>query len=217
MMFVYKYLKNKYLQAFKENGSVHINTLYNLWSEHEKICDRWEGRRRLTVTAKKKPLIFSGQEFHQVVPKIKSNKPNIEIHLEKGTSITQNQEVTNAFVFCTSLNWDYDLYKNFGYDAHYKIVNLPLFAEILFEQINENKVLRCYKVGKVKYSDKKITLSDKNEILGRNIHDFFEVCFTKPKKFRNEKECRIVFVPWFSKEIKPFTLNCPELRRYCEF
>ena len=100
--------------------------------------------RRLTVTAKKKPLIFSGQEFHQIVPKIKSNKSNIKIHLEKGTSFTQNQEVTNAFVSCTSLKWDYDLYKNFGYDAHYKIVNLPLFAEILFEQINENKVLRCY-------------------------------------------------------------------------
>ena len=217
MMFAYKYLKNKYLLEFKEKGSVRINTLYNLWSEHEKISDKWEGRSRLTVTARKKPLSFSGEEFHRVVPKIKSNKSTIEIQLEKGASIIQNQEVTNAFVFCTSLKLDDNLKKNFGYDAHYKIVSLDSFAKILYEQINEIKVLRCYKAGKVKYSDKEITLIDKNEILSRNVNDFFEICFTKPKKFRHEKEYRIVFVPWFSQEIEPFTLNCPELRKYCEF
>jgi len=216
-MFAYKYLKNKYLQEFKEKGSVRINTLHNLWSENEKISDFWEGRRRLTVTAKKKPLSFTGEEFHQVVPKIKSSNLNVEIQLEKGTSIIQNQEVTNAFVFCVSLKLDVNLYKNFGYDAHYKIVSLSSFAETLFEQINQIKVLRCYKADKVKYSNKKITLTDKNEILNKNINDFFEVCFTKPKKFRHEKEYRIVFVPWFSREIKPLNLTCPELKKYCEF
>jgi len=43
-MFVYKYLKNKYLLKFKEIGSIRINTLYNLWSEHEHIRDEFEGR-----------------------------------------------------------------------------------------------------------------------------------------------------------------------------
>ena len=40
-------------------------------------------------------------------------------------------------------------------DAYYKITNPDGFAKILFEKINEVKIIRCYKADKVKYSSKK--------------------------------------------------------------
>jgi len=110
---------------------------------------------------------------------------------------------------------DEGLGKKFGYDAYYKITNPDVFANVLFEKINEVKMIRCYKSGKVKYSDKEITVTNKNESFSKSSNDFWDICFTKPKKFRNEKEYRIVFVPYFP-EIKPLILKCPELRNYCE-
>lgn len=215
-MFVYKYLKKKYLLEFKEKGSIHINTLHNLWTTHESIRDEFEGRIKLKVTAKDKPLIYSGEEFHQLHPQIKSNRPNIVIQQEPGATIVDNKTVSNAYVFSASLKLEDGLFKKFGYDAYYKITDPDGFANALFERINEVKMIRCYKARKVEYSDKEITITDKDESLSRNFNDFWNICFTKPKKFRNEKEYRIVYVPEFSGKIEPLVLNCPELRNYCE-
>jgi len=215
-MFVYKYLKSKYLLEFKEKGLVRINTLHNLWSEHEKIRDEFEGRRQLEVIAKTKPQKYTGKEFHRLFPQIKSDKPNLEIILDRGASIIDNKQVSNVFVFCASLKLDDSLGKNLGYDAYYKITDPDGFAYILFERINEVKTIRCYKGRKVRYSDKVITITNKDESLSRDFNDFWDICFTKPRKFRNEKEYRIVFVPQFSGEIRPLTLSCPELRDCCK-
>ena len=70
---------------------------------------------------------------------------------------------------------------------------------------------------KIKYSNKKVVVTKKTESLSKNFNDFWDICFTKPKKFYNEKEFRIVFVPEYSKEIKPLILNCPEIREYCKY
>jgi hypothetical protein len=216
-MFAYKYIKKKYLLEFIENGSILINTLHNLWAEHEAIRDNFEGRQQLKVVAESEPLSYSGKEFHRLFPEIKSDKPNIVIQLEKGTSITDNKMVSNAFVFCLSLEFDDALMQKFGYDAYYKITDLARFAKILYERINEVRILRCYKADKVRYSDKQIVVSSRQESLSRDFNDFWDICFTKPRKFRNEREYRIVFVPEYSTEIKPLILSCPELRKYCEF
>ena len=216
-MYAYKYLKKEHLLEFKAKGSICINTLYNLWSEHEAIRDEFEGKSQLKVMAKGKPLSYSGEEFHQVFPKIKANKPNVEIILEEGATIIDNKKVSNAFVFCASLKLDMNLCKQFGYDSYYKIIDLDQFAEILFEKLNEVKLIMCYKADEVKYSNKEISTSDKKESLSKDFNDFWNICFTKPKKFRHEKEYRIVFVPQFSTEIKRVILDCPELLKYCEF
>jgi len=215
-MFVDKYLKKKYLLEFKERGSVHINTLHNLWAEHESIRDEFEGRRKLKVTAEDEPLVYSGEEFHRIFPQIKSNRRDIKIQLDRGASVVDRKEVSDAFIFSASLKLEHKLFERFGYDAYYKITDPNGFAKILYEKINEVKLIRAYKAGKVKYSDKEITLTDRNESLSRNFNDYWDICFTKPKKFRDEMEYRIVFVPEFSKKIKPLTLSCPELRDYCE-
>jgi len=186
--------------------------LYNLRFADEAIRDELEGRIQLSVGSKNKPLVYSGEEFHHLFPKIKSNKPNVRIRLDAGATIVDRKQVSNAFIFCTSMKLDSALGKEFGYDAYYKITNPERFAEILFEKINEVRMTKCFKAGKVKYLDKEITGTSKSASISRNSNDFWDICFTKPKKFRNQKEFRIVFVPEYPGKIEPLLLSCPELR-----
>jgi hypothetical protein len=215
-MIVYKYLKKKHFLKFKEEGLIRVNTLYDLRSEYETIRDDLEGRAKLTVAAKK-PLVYSGGEFQQIFPQIKSDRPGVEICLEAGAAIVGNKQVSNAFVFCASLKLDDDLFRKFEYDAYYRITEPDRFAEILWEEVDKVRTIRCFKADKVRYSDKEIVVSDKRKSLSKAslINDFWNICFTKPLRFRNEEEYRIVFVPEFPKEIAKLDLCCPELRKCC--
>jgi hypothetical protein len=216
-MNIYKYLNSNHLREFKEYGTVKINTLRRLRYEHEKIRDEFKGRRQVKVGSEDHALTYTGEEFHRLFPIIKSNKPNIEIQLDRGSTIMDNKEVSDAFVFCASLIMDGNLCRKFGYDAYYKIMNPDRFAEILYGKINEVRTIRCFRADKVKYSNKEVVLTDKKKSLGENLNDFWDICFTKPVKFSDEKEFRIVFVPEFSVEITPLILKCPELRKCCQF
>ena len=216
-MFLYKYLRKEHLFEFKKKGTIFINTLYNLRFANEAIRDEFEGRSQLKVGSNNKPLVYSGEEFHRLFPQIESNKANIEIQLDAGATIIDNKQVSNAFVFCTSIKLDRDLGRKFGYDSYYKITKPDHFAEILFEKINQVKMLKCFKAEKVKYLDKEISITDEASSHSRNFNDFWDICFTKPQKFHNEKEFRIVFVPEFLGEIEPLLLSCPELLKCCEF
>jgi len=214
-MLVYKYLKKEHLLEFKEKGAIFVNTLYNLRFADEAIRDEFEGRSQLKVGSKNRPLVYSGEEFHRLFPEIKSNKPNTEIQLDAGATILDHKQVSNAFVFCASLKLDSALGKKFGYDAYYKITNPERFAEILFEKINEVRTIRCFKADKVKYLNKEIIVTNKRTSLSRDFNDSWDICFTKPKKFHNEKEFRMVFVPELPEQIKPLILSCPKLQKYC--
>jgi hypothetical protein len=214
---IYKYLNRNHLLKFREHGLVLINTLHKLRYEHEKIRDEYEGRSQLKVGSKHDTLTFTGEEFHRLFPKIKSDKPNIEIQLDRGAFIVDSREVSDAFVFCASLKLDDSLCRKFGYDAHYKIVDPDRFAEIVYEKLNEVRTITCFKADKVKYSIKQVVLTKKKKSPSETLTDFWEICFTKPEKFRDEKEFRIVFVPEYPKEISPLILRCPELRKCCQF
>lgn len=160
-MRIYKYLNRKHLVEFEKCGAVKINTLRHLRYEHEKVRDEYEGRSQLKVGSDARPLIYTGEEFNRIFPQIKSNKPNIEITLERGASITDNKEVFDAFVFCASLELNMELCRKFGYDTYYKIVDSERFAEILYEKINEVRTIKCFRADKVTYSNKEVVITNK--------------------------------------------------------
>jgi hypothetical protein len=156
------------------------------------------------------------------MPSLKINeKPEkgkeVSFVLENGVQF--DIQVRNSYVFCTTLTRNDSFWKERGYDSHYKIVNPFEFALVLFEKLSQVRIMWCYESNKVKYEDKPILLSNKNKdlILNKNLNEFWNICFTKPTKFSIEKEFRIVFLPEFEKEINPFLLNCPELKKYCKF
>lgn len=215
-MIVYKYLKKEHLLAFKKKGSILINTLYDLREvEHKPIRDKLEGHHKIKISSNKQSVKLSGKEFHRLIPVLKMNKQQeekISFEIENGAQF--NIQIANAFVFCASLKLDNSLFKRFSYDAYYKITNAYRFADVLFEKINEVRTIRCFKADKVKYRNKEIIVTNKSTNLSKNITDFWDICFTKPKKFHSEKEFRIVFVPEYRKEIKRLILDCPELLKY---
>lgn len=222
-MVIYKYLKKKYFIDFKDRGIIRLNTLHSLRkNEKPSIRDEFEGLQRLRVDPKRKPSSFSSEEAHSLFPKIhfskKINKNAITVM--PNAHVTSDTDVADAFVFCTSLKLDSRLSNKWDYDSHYKIINPLKFAEIIFWKLNEQICLSCYKIDKVKYKKKEIDITNENDrkvLSDDNSKKFWDICFTKPMKFIDEKEFRLVFVPQFAKEIKPRLLTCLALRDYCEF
>jgi len=220
-MIVYKYLKKEHLLNFKDNGSIHVNTLYSLRRvEHKPIRDELEGHHKVKISSNNQAVRFSGKEFHTMIPILKMNKQQeekITVFIENGAQF--NMQGANAFVFCTSLKLDDSLFSRFGYDAHYKIINPFDFATVIYEKLNQVVMIIGFKMNVVKYMDKPIiiTSSNKEQILTDRENQYWNTCFTKPKKFSVEREFRMVFVPELAREIKPITLTCPELRRFCAF
>jgi hypothetical protein len=165
---------------------------------------------------------LSVEEFHQIAPAIqvpRNRKGRIEIVLERGGRINSNVEVPNAFVFCTSLKLDPQLFQQFDCDAYYKISSPQRFAEIVYEKLNEKSEIQCFKTGLVRYSDKTVTIDNKNkdQALTDNLHDVWNICFTKRRKFSYQNEFRMVFVPQFSKNIVPQIIQSSELLKCCSF
>jgi hypothetical protein len=219
---VYKYLREKYFQAFKETGSLRINTLYKLReAEHAPIRDGLEGRRNIKFGSDEPYTTLSGEDFHKLLPMKKmteQQEEKITVTVEKGTQF--DLQIADAYVFCTSLKLDSALYNKFGYDTHYAIYKPYEFAKLLFEKLNETKnFVRCYKLDSVRYVDKPIILTTENKesVLQDRNKVFWDTCFTKPKNFRNEQEFRMVFVPESKHAIKPILLTCPELKKFCKF
>jgi len=220
-MAIYKYLRKEHLHDFKDKGLVHINTLHNLRSAEATIRDEFEGRRRLIFGSHEKPTSLSAQDLHKIAPKIRAPKDRgVTLELEAGAIIHSNVAVDNAFVFCASLKIDEQLSRKLGYDSHYKIIDPFRFAEIAFDELNKKSTLRCFKIGKVKYADKEIRITNKNKeqvLAGDGGNNFWDICFTKPKMFTYQKEFRIVFVPWLRTEIKPLDIASLEFLMCCTF
>lgn len=220
-MIAYKYLRKEHLLDFKANGVILVNTLHSLREvEDERIRDELEGHHRIRISSDKQPVRLSGKEFHRMIPVLRMNREQeekIAVDIENGAQF--NMQIANAFLFCTSLKLNDSLYRRFGYDACYKITNPFDFASILYEEINRVVTIKGYKLDRVRYVDKPIiiTKSNKGQILSGPEDQYWTACFTKPKRFREEREFRMAFVPEFAREIKPIIVTCPELRRYCAF
>ena len=221
-MVVYKYLEKKYLLDFKDKGIIRVNTLYNLRTkEKESIHDEFEGLQRLRVDPKNEPSKFSNKQAHELFPQVNFQEgiTNDAITIMPNAHVVSNTEVADAFVFCTSLKFDDQLGKKWNYDSHYMIIDPFRFAEIAFWELYDKVTLLCFKADKVKYTDKEITITNqnKNAVLANNSRSFWDICFTKPKKFADEKEFRIVFVLEYPKKIEPLLLTSLKLLKCCKF
>jgi hypothetical protein len=219
-MILYKYLRKEHLLKFKADGSILINTLYNLREiEHEPIRDALEGHRGIKIRSDEKPLRLSGKEFHKMLPMLEMNKQaekKIIFDIDNGAQF--NMQIANAFVFCTSLELNRSLYERFGYDAYYKITKPMDFAEVVYEKLNQVVTIKYFKLDVVKYADKPIimTNSNKDQILTDPDNQYLSTCFTKPKRFSAEQEFRMVFIPQSAREIEQIILTCPKLKKCCK-
>lgn len=214
-------MEKQYLNRFRCESKLYINTVYNLRScPHEPIRDTLEGKHRLKIEPKTTPIVLSGQELKKFYP-----NANITQDMPKAFTVmpeahvTSDFEITNAFVFCTSLVSDRGLNKKWKYDSYFQIKNPHSFAYAVFNKINERCSLRYFVLEKVRYGLKEIDISNKNKssALNRCPKTLIDYYFTKPIEFKDEKEFRMIFVPEYKLEIDPVEITCPELLKYCVF
>jgi hypothetical protein len=219
MPLLYKYLKQKNYDTFKSKGLVYINTLYNLRTSDITIKDELEGHQIVEVPKDHQPLELNGKEFHDLMPFLNINKKqesNIRVTMESGVSF--KFQVTDAYIFCTSMKIDKKIMDKFGYDTYYTIKNPELFANTLFDRLNESTTLRGYRIKKVQYANKCTPLtSDNKQNVIHNPNRFWDACFSKPESYKGEYEFRMLFIPKFRKKLEPMLIECPELRQHCSF
>jgi hypothetical protein len=224
----YKYLKKKHFKEFIEKGIVRIGTIY--WyrdCENQKIRDPLEGRTKYTIEPRKESLTLS-KEQAQAITNDYRIRGNICISPE--TTFSDFLNVPNAFVFCTSLNYDSKLMKKFDCDSFYKIIDAQSFANKISKELNKKHQLLFTVLNKVNYVDSKdikITNENKNSVIRTNPYDqsksermktiYIEDYFSKPDAFRQEVEFRFIFVPKNPIEKKAVKINCKKLVEYCLF
>lgn len=221
-MFVYKYLESQYLSKFKNEGKLYINTLYNLRSclaaPSDFISDELEGKYRLKVDLKSKPVGFSNEEARNLSTQATFSKKIAENAITLMPNVIFDKQIPDAYVFCTSTDGNNSVLKK-KYNAIFKIIDLLRFADLVNDRLElDGKVsLSGYATGMVTYGIKERSINQKNkqEILTNLPKTFRDYCFKKPLKFRSEHEYRMVFLPKMDVKIQPTEITCPELVKCC--
>jgi uncharacterized ferritin-like protein (DUF455 family) len=227
-MFVYKYLREKYLEQFRERGTIAIGNIE--WYrdiENKRIQDPLEGRTKYLIHAGREPIELSIEQVNAI-----TNDYHISARLRIApyTFFEDYLNVPNAFVFSMSYRFDRDLMKRFGCDACYKIADIKQFANIIQKELNKQYRLLFSVAKKVSYVETKeiyVTNNNKNTVIRTTSYNkskseriktiYIEDYFAKPDVFKEEKEFRFIFVPEKPIGKKPVYLHCTELINYCDF
>jgi len=217
-MVLFKYLESCYLNQFKEKGRVHLLSLYNCRViEKAAIQDKFEGHTKICVEPTEKAVELSSKEAGKLFSPHEFAKG---ITIMPKAHVLRENVVLNALIFCASSTLDGQLMKRFNCDAYYEIVDPLQFARIVFEELRKHLPLQAYKIGKVRYADKEIyvTNTNKSEVLENISSDPWDGYFVKPQSFSVEKEVRMVFVPTLDVDIGEYRdLDCRRLLNCCRF
>ena len=219
-MYLYKHLESKYLLGFKDRGSIKINTLQNLRSD-ESVGDELEGLQKRVVAPGNQSLTFPSDKTHNLSPMLRFQgyTPNALV-VEAGGTFVSLYGVSDAYVFCTSLELNVKYWEQFGYDNVYKIANPHKFSKLLYRKLNKIRGLKGLpQSGVVEYTDKEEYATNISDVesISKPPKSLRDICFTKKKQFSIQTEFRMLFLPRNPYGIEPIVLSCPELRTCCEF
>lgn len=227
-MVVYKYLKMKYLEQFKEKGTISIGNIE--WYrniENEKIRDPHEGRTTYSFATGQEAIELSIEQTNAIT---NDYYLSARLRIAPNSFFSSDLKVPNAFIFSMSYRLDKELMKTFGCDAYYKITDIKQFMNAVGDELNKQYQLLFSVADKVRYVQTKrikVTNNNKNIVIRTTPHDksksdkikeiYIEDYFTKSEAFKEEEELRLVFVPVIPIGKKPVYLNCRKLIDYCEF
>jgi hypothetical protein len=130
-----------------------------------------------------------------------------------------DKQVPNAYVLCTSLERNGVLSKDSDYGGFFEITDLQIFADLVLQELEHDQIMRGCMFGKVSYQNKERHIDEKNkkEVLANLPKEYSDYCFKKPLRFQEEKEYRLMFLPFYDKPILPVEITCPKLLKYCNF
>jgi hypothetical protein len=217
-MAIYKYIESQWLEGLKNNGSVLVNTLYNLRKEKEKIKDGNEGKLKIEIQPKRSPIKLSSTKTHYTFPNVHPTFDDTALMtINKHASVSSLIEVEDTFVFCASTIYSQNIQKRLGCDYCYQIIDKYGFADALCEALSNKYTIPCYEIQEITYSDKPLIIENQDDVEKIQEQSFWRLCLTKDRLFIWQNEIRMVFPLQFPKKIEPLVVNIPDIEKYCRF
>lgn len=227
---LYKYIRRQHLDEFRKKGTVCLRSIAYFRSvEKAQIGDPYEGRTEFIIsTSESEEITLTPSQANALTNEyvIKSN-----ITFGPNTYFKDFLDVSNAFLFCTSMKMESKLMADMGYDTFYTIVDANSYAKVLADSFRNKYGLRSYIAGPVKYVQTKtiqITNENKSKRLRSYLYENQDLnsivkmphvddYLTKTLDFGGQYEFRFVFVPTENLDDDYVLLECPELLQYCFF
>jgi hypothetical protein len=217
-MIVYRYLESGYVQRFRKEGKIWISTLKRVKSHpNERLRDELEGEFDEKIEPKSKPETFSTKTINEISSAHFTKEAGENPFTVMPNSIaTFKERLEDAYVFCTSLAKSKELNERWKYDKVFEITDPFSFADTMYEELSRTESMIGYMMDKICYGFRQRKLTPKNEecVLSKLPYD---LCFTKPLRFREEKEWRMVFVPRKAEQVEPHEVTCTKLLKFCHF
>ena len=217
-MVIYKYTKKEYLESFKRNGTILVNTLYYLRREKEEIKDGSEGKLEILIKPKNRPIRLSSTKMNYTYPNVHPtfNDP-AAMTINKNATASSTISVADTFVFCASIKHSTTIQKRLGCDTYYRIIDKYGFVDTLCDALNNKYAIACYYIREVTYSGKPLIIENQEDVEKIQKQSFWRLCYTKDRCYSWQSEIRMVFPFVFPKKISHVILDVPELKRYCKF
>ena len=197
---LFRYLEEKYINNFFENGELWITTLNTCRKHEETRRDEAEGvldNIYLTTDNTGKAKLPDGMLY--LVDKQDNPVGNAKVLLAK--------QLRNCYLLCMSSNDQ--LFQRFQCKYAIRIYEPERFLKDVFTAFKDKMEARVIRFSSVIYDD------------DHSKFDFtqhpWDAAFFKNTQFSREFEWRVCFVPKNSlSQIKSFNIYCPNSRRWCE-
>ncbi len=196
-MKLYKYLRQDYAEEMVNRGTIQMGTLsYYRDIEDAARADRNEGKLEKSTEFKEGKTIADATEFYKELPFLKGSNISYEkgtVKILPGTVFKGNEDIPDAYIFCTSGTLSEQLKKKFGADVCVEIFNVQLFLDILSDElVIQDKTYPYTASGrKIEYT---------GHLHGHDVN--LSGNWLKDSIYKDEDEFRFSFIPIYKKNGK---------------
>lgn len=209
-MSLFKYQPKEYVKGFFSKGNLKIGTLY----EYRKIeiygnaiGDDAEGIISTDFELPNGGTIHMGQdsreaEFLRSIPGLSELPSGVKIVMAKGAKIIDQNHSPDAYIFCTTAEFDPNVMKEFG-GACFEIVQPEKFFKIISRAIRHQAIL--VGTAPITYRSRQTDWERPHTVHGSMI---------KADKYAYQKEVRTLWNP-LKESVKPLFIKVPDAIKYC--
>ena len=215
--YLVKNLNNQtHLENFKKAGEVLISSINRFPTMKGPGKDEKEGTKSTDICIEQGGQ-FKGEELGKLISHFNMEGTGT-IDIRGKITIKDKAVLPDVYVFCASNK----MLNKFG-SVHYKIVNIPRFAQTLFESIRKQVDDKVYywMMAPVVYGGAKDpvkTLKELKSLSNYNINIATMLdCFYKPSSFKDEEEFRFVFFTKKQPIEQKITIHNKNLIKCCSF
>jgi hypothetical protein len=210
-MKLYKFLPKRYLDAFFENGSIRLGTIFDfndIVKHTVARADSGEGKHTLQRKLEGKTIHLKEDAHEEIISEAFFGNVTITGH----GSVSSMRSCDDAFIYCTSNRYTDEIFKKWNDDdteinSCFEIFNVRSF----FKQVSKAIKFSAYPL----YGDNVIYTPD--PIPYDSYAAKLNPAITKEKeKYSWQRENRSIWSPRYPySPLKPWVINVPNAREFC--